>query len=180
MTGCDRRGHDPVQAIVLHFFPANTQTGAMTTPHCNQDAPAGEGGGVLGARTFDHVTLVVADLEASRAFYVDLLGMRQVPRPDFGFPGLWFQLGTAQIHLNIASGDAGRPGQGDMGAARPSQGLHFAFSVPDCDVAVRQLRERGIAIEAGPRSRPDGARQAYFRDPDGHLIEVTSPAPDCP
>lgn len=137
-------------------------------------------GGVLGVMTFDHITLVVADLEASRAFYVDLLGMIEVPRPDFGFPGLWFQLGTAQIHLNIASNEAGRPGQGDMGASRPPQGVHFAFSVPNCDTAVSQFLERGIAIEAGPRSRPDGARQAYVRDPDGYLVEVTSPAPAQP
>ena len=145
----------------------------MTDSSTNGTSTAG-GRGLLKARTFDHITLVVADLDASRAFYVDLIGMEEVPRPDFGFPGLWFQLGTAQIHLNIASEAAGRPGQGDMGAKSPPQGVHFAFSVDDCDVAVGQFRDLGIAIEAGPRSRPDGARQTYVRDPDGYLVEVTS------
>ena len=151
----------------------------MTDSTAIEDRSTG-GGGALGVLTFDHITLVVADLDASRAFYVDLLGMAEVPRPDFGFPGLWFQVGTAQVHLNIASEEAGRPGQGDMGATRPPQGVHFAFSVPDCDVAVEQFIDAGIAIEAGPRSRPDGARQAYVRDPDGYLVEVTSPAPEQP
>ncbi|MGK0187272.1 MAG: catechol 2,3-dioxygenase-like lactoylglutathione lyase family enzyme [Verrucomicrobiales bacterium] len=151
-------------------------TDSTSTERTTSSAEKNAGRGMLKARTFDHITLVVADLEASRAFYVDLIGMEQVPRPDFGFPGMWFQLGTAQIHLNIASDAAGRAGQGDMGAGSPPQGVHFAFSVDDCDIAVGQFTEQGIAIEAGPRSRPDGARQAYVRDPDGYLVEITSPA----
>src|SRR4029079_5254879 len=47
----------------------------------------------------DHVTLVVADLERSRKFYCDVLGMHVVPRPGFNFPGSWFQIGNQQIHL---------------------------------------------------------------------------------
>ena len=42
-------------------------------------------------QSLDHVTLVVKDLEQSRRFYVDGLGMREVPRPNFSFPGSWFQ-----------------------------------------------------------------------------------------
>ncbi|MFQ5735223.1 MAG: VOC family protein, partial [Planctomycetaceae bacterium] len=34
-------------------------------------------------KTLDHVTLIVADLEASRRFYCELLGMQFVPRPGF-------------------------------------------------------------------------------------------------
>src|SRR5437588_4399821 len=37
-------------------------------------------------RSIDHVTLVVQDLERSRNFYVQTLGMREVPRPGFSFP----------------------------------------------------------------------------------------------
>ena len=38
----------------------------------------------------DHVTIVVEDLERSRHFYCDVLGMRAIERPEFPFPGLWF------------------------------------------------------------------------------------------
>src|SRR5438445_11719175 len=41
-------------------------------------APAG-----LRVKTLDHVTLVVQELESSRRFYVDVLGMREVRRPAF-------------------------------------------------------------------------------------------------
>ena len=47
----------------------------------------------LDVKSFDHVTLICADLEATRRFYVDFLGMTEVQRPAFKFPGLWFQLG---------------------------------------------------------------------------------------
>ena len=38
-------------------------------------------------KSLDHVTIVVKDLERSRQFYVDGLGMTEVPRPSFTFPG---------------------------------------------------------------------------------------------
>ena len=64
----------------------------------------------IAVRTLDHVTVVVGDLAASRAFYVDVLGMQEVPRPAFSFDGLWFQSGPTQIHLILeydGSGPAG-------------------------------------------------------------------------
>src|SRR5262245_26528816 len=53
----------------------------------------------LRVKTLDHVTIVVKDLEKSRRFYVDVLGMRETRRPAFSFDGLWFQAGATQIHL---------------------------------------------------------------------------------
>ena len=53
----------------------------------------------------DDRTIVVNDLDRSRAFYRDLLGMTQVERPDFGFPGYWFQAGTTGV-LNMAGNAA--------------------------------------------------------------------------
>ena len=40
-------------------------------------------------QSIDHLTLIVSDLEKTREFYCDILGMKLVPRPDFDFPGLW-------------------------------------------------------------------------------------------
>lgn len=128
----------------------------------------------LGVKGIDHVTLVVADLELSRQFYVGLLGMTDVPRPDFGFPGLWFQAGNTLIHLNVESAESGPAGM-RYSATKISRAMHFAFEVEDGDVAAQQLRDRGIAIVEGPRQRPDGATQLYVQDPDGHLVEIFSP-----
>jgi catechol 2,3-dioxygenase-like lactoylglutathione lyase family enzyme len=129
----------------------------------------------LKVKTIDHITLVVKDLEQSRHFYEDVLGMAMTERPAFGFPGLWFQCGTTQIHMNVEGDEAGPAGLPPFEGNNPSRGFHFAFEVDSCDAAADQLRELGIEIITGPRSRPDGARQLYIYDPDGYLVEVYSP-----
>ena len=58
----------------------------------------------------DHVTIVISDLEATRQFYVNVLGMEEVTRPGFSFPGLWLQAGPTQIHATLESPEAGQPG----------------------------------------------------------------------
>lgn len=120
----------------------------------------------------DHITLVVADVEASRKFYVDLLGMNEVPRPAFSFPGAWFQSGATQIHITLSDQDSGLAGWADRKVAKTSRGHHFAFQVDDIDLAVEVLHEAGIEIVDGPKTRPDGPQQMYFYDPDGHLVEL--------
>jgi catechol 2,3-dioxygenase-like lactoylglutathione lyase family enzyme len=128
----------------------------------------------LNVKTIDHVTLVVQDLERSRWFYRDLLGMSETTRPNFGFPGLWFQAGETQIHMNVEGPEAGRAGTLAFEGSSPSRGFHFAFEVDDCDAAAEQLRQMGIEIVAGPRARPDGPRQLYIYDPDHYLVEIYS------
>jgi len=129
----------------------------------------------LQVRTFDHITLIVDDIEATRKFYVDLLGMKECPRPDFGFPGAWFEVDTVQIHATGASDLAGMAGWGDRKVKSISRGHHFAFEVDDVDIAAERINSLGIEIGAGPQSRPDGARQLYIYDPDRHLVELFSP-----
>lgn len=125
-------------------------------------------------KTIDHVTIVVADLERSTKFYTEVLGMQQIERPNFGFAGAWFQAGTTQIHLVLQSETAGSAGIGEFDGLDPSLSFHYAFQVDDCDAAARRLTELGLRIVVGPRQRPDGARQVYVYDPDGHLIELCS------
>ena len=46
-----------------------------------------------------HCGLVVSDLERSRRFYADALGLEEVPRPaNFTFDGAWFRFGGTEIH----------------------------------------------------------------------------------
>jgi catechol 2,3-dioxygenase-like lactoylglutathione lyase family enzyme len=129
----------------------------------------------IGVKSIDHVTLVVKDLARSAAFYVDLLGMRQVDRPGFNFPGLWFQAGATQIHLILqheGSGPAGLPAfPPPIGAGRV---FHFAFEVPDCRSAIERLKAAGVHVRGGPSLRPDGYVQTWCHDPDGHVVELFS------
>ena len=122
----------------------------------------------------DHQTLVVADVEASRNFYVGLLGMEEVDRPAFEFPGAWFQSGGTQIHVTLSDENSGLPGWADRNVGRLSRGHHFAFQVDDAVRAAEFLQSNGVEIQVGPQHRPDGPTQIYFFDPDGHLVELFS------
>ncbi|MEZ6119209.1 MAG: VOC family protein [Pirellulaceae bacterium] len=65
---------------------------------------------LLSVKVIDHITLVVQDLDRSERFYRDILGMVPTERPSFGFPGLWFQSGNTQIHMNVQGDEAGSAG----------------------------------------------------------------------
>jgi catechol 2,3-dioxygenase-like lactoylglutathione lyase family enzyme len=123
---------------------------------------------------FDHVTIICADLEATRKFYVDLLGMSEVKRPAFAFPGLWFQVGNVQIHATQANAEAGQAGWGDRGAKVIARGHHFAFAVEDVVRALDIVRAHGVSIASALQERPDGFKQVYLYDPDGHIVELVS------
>ncbi|MBK8980101.1 MAG: VOC family protein [Planctomycetes bacterium] len=117
----------------------------------------------------DHVGLHVADVQRSLAFYRDVLGFPALPRPDLGFPGAWLRVGPAQeLHLL---------GRGPASGSPPVE-RHWAVEVRDVDAWRARLEravERGVVRDGtlrGPAPRPDGARQLFVRDPDGHVLEL--------
>lgn len=122
----------------------------------------------------DHVTFVVKDMEASRRFYVGVLGMSEVDRPGFNFPGLWFQAGATQIHLILEHPESGPANVFVPEQCSISRTRHVAFEVADAMAARDRLLELGVEIVAGPKNRPDGPIQLYVFDPDRNLIELFS------
>jgi catechol 2,3-dioxygenase-like lactoylglutathione lyase family enzyme len=121
----------------------------------------------------DHAALLISDPERSRAFYVGVLGLKEVARPEtFTFPGLWLQIGDQQLHL-IGEAVPGRARQAyspeELGGGFTS---HFAIEVDDLHATIAALQQRGGALVGGPRPRGDGVTQAYISDPDGHVVEL--------
>src|SRR5947207_579252 len=107
----------------------------------------------------DHVSLVITDLERSRRFYRDVLGLKEIAKPrTFDFRVLWFELGNQQLHLLHRSlADAISP-------------RHFALRVRDVPAARAYFREHGIRTE---ETTPiPGADRFFLADPDGNRIEV--------
>jgi catechol 2,3-dioxygenase-like lactoylglutathione lyase family enzyme len=137
---------------------------------------AGTDHGVGSPRRLDHGGLLVADEQRSREFYVDALGLTEVPRPsNFDFPGLWLTVGDQELHI-IGEAEPGRArtlhtGYRDDELAR-GYATHLALEVDDFDGYLALLRERQIVLVGGPRDRGDGVQQAYVADPDGHVIEI--------
>lgn len=125
----------------------------------------------------DHLTLVVKSVEAARQFYVGLLGMHEVGRPNFDFNGAWFKAGATLIHLieeHDCSGPAGFP---DEVLLKSSRNHHFAFEVDDARAAAEILKAKGIELVDDAKTRPDGAVQVFLTDPDGHVVELCTSNP---
>jgi catechol 2,3-dioxygenase-like lactoylglutathione lyase family enzyme/uncharacterized protein YunC (DUF1805 family) len=157
-------GRQAVELMLKAGQPTSPESGA---------SPSQETAG-LRVKCIDHVTLVVKDLDESRKFYVQTLGMREVPRPAFSFAGLWFQAGTTQIHLIQEYAGSGPAGNLVPPNRRTARTHHVAFEIEDATAAAVQLQTQRVPILAGPYPRPDGYMQVFISDPDGHVIELCS------
>jgi glyoxylase I family protein len=117
---------------------------------------------MIGIREYNHIGIVVRDLERCRSFYGEVLGLRTIPRPPFNFPGHWYQVGAAcQLHLMVYE------------ETIPQSMRHLAFETGDFEAAIRELEANGIGIVEGPGKRFDGSDYLFCKDPDGNLVEIT-------
>ena len=135
--------------------------------------------------SLNHVSIRTADLEACRRFYVEVLGLRVGPRPDFPFPGLWLYGGddvaTGQPVVHVIGVDpadsSGLSGYlGERPAVRGSGAVdHVAFAATGLSAMRVRLARLGLAIHE--RSVPGlGLRQLFLTDPDGIVVELNYPA----
>jgi catechol 2,3-dioxygenase-like lactoylglutathione lyase family enzyme len=107
----------------------------------------------------DHCSVIITDVERSRRFYGNLLGLTEINKPrTFDFVVLWYDLGNMHIHLLLKD----RP---DTQSPR-----HFALRVADAATARRYFQTQGVATE---ETTPiPGADRFFIRDPDGNRIEI--------
>ncbi|MFO0841029.1 MAG: VOC family protein [Gemmataceae bacterium] len=107
----------------------------------------------------DHVSVIITDVERSRAFYTGVLGLKEIARPrTFDFVVVWFELGNQQLHLLLKE----RP---DTISPR-----HFALRVADVGQARAYCKAQGLSVE---ETTPiPGADRFFIHDPDGNRIEV--------
>lgn len=121
----------------------------------------------LGHVTWNHLALQVKDIEASKTFYKDIIGLTPVTVPDNlkAIRG-WFDIGNGQmIHLL-----AGRT----TPVVNDKNGSHFSVFVDSIDEAEKFLTAKNI--EFHKQVRFDKVTQIYFADPDGYLIELNQRA----
>jgi catechol 2,3-dioxygenase-like lactoylglutathione lyase family enzyme len=115
--------------------------------------------------TLNHVSVGARDLETSRRFYVEELGLVPLPTPVFDRPTLWLRAGSGQVHL-FERPDA------------PSVHGHFALEVAAADFVAtyRRMEELGAldsrTFGSAVFELPDGGLQLYVRDPAGNLVEL--------
>jgi catechol 2,3-dioxygenase-like lactoylglutathione lyase family enzyme len=113
----------------------------------------------LDVTQIDHVSVVITNLERSRRFYRDVLGLKEISKPKtFTFSVLWFDLGNQHLHLLL------RPGPDSVSPR------HFALRVKDARAARAHFHDHGIATdETTPIPHCD---RFFVSDPDLNRVEV--------
>jgi catechol 2,3-dioxygenase-like lactoylglutathione lyase family enzyme len=124
----------------------------------------------IAEKSLRHVSVCVSDLAKAKAFYGDLLGLEELPRPDLGVPGVWLRVGgDLQLHLIENPERVGADRR--LSIADP----HFALWTSDVRALVDELRGKGLELlENKPRAV--SFQQAYLKDPDGNMVEFIGPA----
>jgi catechol 2,3-dioxygenase-like lactoylglutathione lyase family enzyme len=115
-------------------------------------------------RTLDHINIRTSDIEGTRRFFVDVLGLSVGWRPDFPFPGVWLYVGDRAI-VHVVGVDA------PMAPSKGSAMDHAAFTVDDFDAAKARLDAAGVSYRE--TATPEGdTRQLFFTDPNGVTLEL--------
>lgn len=116
----------------------------------------------------DHILLEVSNLDASIAFYRDILGLRLKSRShDF----VMLESGNVGIFLWSARWDWEKP---RSNGERQGLGMYPHFSVGDPATVVERARQAGYRIIQEPRKYNWGT-EAFIADPDGYALALVSP-----
>jgi catechol 2,3-dioxygenase-like lactoylglutathione lyase family enzyme len=110
--------------------------------------------------------VAITDRERARAFYEGTLGLTLVERTD---AALIFETRGTELRLTVVD------------EVRPAGHTIVGFDVADAAHTAARLREAGVELERfdgleqddlGVWDAPEGARVAWFRDPDGNLLSI--------
>ncbi len=117
--------------------------------------------------TIDHVQLAIpaGGEDRARAFYGDLLGLPEQPKPAelAGRGGCWFESAAIKVHCGVETPFA------------PARKAHIAFRVDD--VAGLATRARAAGYEVADDAKLPGHERAFIYDPFGNRLEFLRPLP---
>ena len=117
---------------------------------------------MIRVKEYNHVAIVVRDLEKCKWFYGEVLGLKTIQHPPFNSPLHWYQVGSnCQLHLMVYD------------EMIPNTMRHFALEVADFEETIEVLHKQGIEIVEGPGKRFDDSDYLFCKDPEGNLVEIT-------
>jgi catechol 2,3-dioxygenase-like lactoylglutathione lyase family enzyme len=111
----------------------------------------------------NHFTVLAKDLAETRAFYVEILGLAEGPRPPLGFPGAWLYAGGRPV-LHVI---------GDRKLPDEPRGIldHMAFSATGLADIAKRLDAMKVPYDL--RRQPESrVWQLFFFDPNGARVEL--------
>lgn len=124
----------------------------------------------------EHFLVCTDDIDKTRDFYRDVLGMRQGFRPDLEFPGYWLYLGDIGC-LHIAEWAAydvwTKAVDIPISAPAPGSGPvdHIAFNARDYDGMISKIESLGMSYKFNILDEI-GLRQIFIKDPNNITIEL--------
>ena len=119
----------------------------------------------------DHAAISVRDLEKSKVFYTDVLGLRVSPR-EYQKPGVEYFLDCGSSLIGLIQGD--RKGNAHKLEDGGLGGNHVSFRVDTAafDRAVEALKAAGVTVTF--IKKREKSWSCYFLDPDGNKLEITA------
>ena len=124
----------------------------------------------------EHYLVLTDDIDGTRDFYCNALGMQVGPRPPLAFPGYWLYVGeTPCIHIGEWATYTAHSNSQRIPVTTPAPGTgpvdHIAFNGDDFDEILARLRKHGVTAHIN--RVPGGAlRQLFLTDPNGVKIEI--------
>lgn len=125
----------------------------------------------------EHFLLQTADMDGTRKWYVEVLGMRVGPSPDFKFPVFWLYLGDKDV-VHVTEGGKGvsenrRKYVGQQSDAVSGTGVvdHIAFRATGLRDMIAHLEKLGIDFKQR-RVDDQGLYQLFMFDPNGVKVEL--------
>ncbi len=123
------------------------------------------------AQSLNHFTIQVRDLEATKDFYTEIVGLTVGDRPPLGFPGYWLYCGgVPTVHL-IYNRKGDKPIEGTPETGRLD---HIAFASIGLKAMRAKLEQHRIKYDERVLPRLN-MTQLFYLDPDGIAIEMNFP-----
>ncbi len=119
----------------------------------------------------EHYTINCADLDATRDFYRDVLGLEVGFRPKLGFHGYWLYAGDIPVvHLLGPEGALPENRSAKQGGDTGSLD-HIAFRGKDAANTIARLKDNGLSFREN-QIREINLHQVFVRDPNGIMVEM--------
>ncbi len=123
----------------------------------------------------EHVLVLSDDIDHTRDFYCDVVGLEVGERPPLEFPGYWLYAGaTACVHIAERGPYAAHAARLGLHVPEQDPGVgpvdHIAFNAGDYDALTQRLERCGV--DAVTNAVPEGPRQVFIEDPNGVRVEI--------
>jgi lactoylglutathione lyase len=120
------------------------------------------------------ITLFSEDLERSKSFYSDVLGLPMVFEDS---DSAVFRFANTVINLLKIPAARKLIEPGTVASREAGARCELTVEVDDVDAACTELTRHGVELLNGPMNRPWGVRTASFTDPAGHIWEIAQDLP---